>query len=160
MPYYNPVFWVASDDHLDKKIEDQVILLKRATSNNARHIRGLLPPSALELLVVCPKTQEILRLIEWEDEIGRIFINLIQDSGLLRKGHFKTTWHNNPDGRGISPPHHIHFPTVKYSLAGSKTYAYPVKQGDNYLDALKKFCHDTNIVIDGVSIPLLRRWKS
>jgi len=158
MSYYNPISWISSDDQLISDIEQKLVIYKRASSRGLGSGKYLSPPSAMELAVIVEDTQEILRLTEWEDRQGKIFINLTFSEDTYRKGHFNTGWHHNPSCNDIRPPHHIHFPTVKYpKIERPITYAYPVNCDSDYLSALRKFCDDTNIELRGASIPLLRR---
>ncbi len=158
MSYYNPINWIPSDDQLILDIEQKLTSDKRAYSRGAGSGKYLSPPSAMELAVIIGATKEVLRLTEWEDRQGKVFINLTFDEDTYRKGHFNTDWHHNPNGEDIRPPHHIHFPTVKYpKLERPPTYAYPVKSDNDYLSALTKFCEDSNIELHGASVPLLRR---
>lgn len=158
MTYYEPIKWASSDDQLVSSVEQILRSYKRAYPRQVGVGRSFLPPSAIELDITIKETREVLRLTEWEDKQGRLFIHLVYSSEFLRKGHFNHDWHHNPDGRNVPPPHHIHFPTMKYpKLEQPPTYAYPVKTNNDYLSTLIRFCEDTNIELRGVSIPLLRR---
>jgi hypothetical protein len=113
---------------------------------------------AIELDVVIEGTRELLRLSLSIEKYGKVSINLASVDEPLRKGHFNHGWHHNPDGRDIKPPNHVHFPTADYpALDRQHTYAYPVKSETDYLSALEKFCDDTNISIQAISLPLPRR---
>jgi hypothetical protein len=104
------------------------------------------------------ETREVLRLTLTKEKLGKISINLASGDEMLRKGHFNHSYHHNPNGVDIPPPHHIHFPTQNFpSLDRPHTYAYPVKADNDYLSALKKICNDTNIDLHNASLPLLRR---
>ena len=163
MTYYNPVKWIAPDDKLIPEVEQRVMLEKHARSRERTSRSSFLPPWEMELSITIAETAEALRMTEWIDKLGRVFIDLTHDSKTLRKGHFnQIRWHHNPDGRDISPPHHVHFPTVKYPDLDSdhlSSYAHPINTEEpraNYLTALRSFCDCVNIRIQGVSLPLLR----
>jgi hypothetical protein len=159
MSYYNPIKWISPDDQLAPDLESKLLADKRAYSARSGTGKSFRPPSSIELTVIIRETKETLRLIEWEDRQGKLYIELTSiDNTIFRKGHFKHDWHHNPDGRDIWPPHHIHFPTKKYPRLDRKpTYAYPVQSENDYLSALSKFCNDANIELRHASIPLLRR---
>ncbi|MCK4368163.1 MAG: hypothetical protein KAV68_00615 [Dehalococcoidales bacterium] len=158
MPYYNPRRWAPLDDQLIPDIERKLIADKRAYSAQSGAGKSFKPPSGIELSVIMEETKETLRLIEWEDRQGKIYIELTSIDNIFRKGHFNQDWHHNPDCNNIKPPHHIHFPTEKYPrLDRRPTYAYSVKSQNDYLNALSKFCNDTNIELRNASIPLMRR---
>ena len=166
MAYYDPSGWIDPSDSLIGEVEDKLKLDKKAqpkgSSTPQRRAPGttkaFLPPVSFELDVVIQSTRELLRLTEWIDKAGKVYIDLTVSNDFLRKGHFKNNWHHNPDGRDISPPHHTHFPTVKFNnLTRPHSYAYPVRSGSNYLEALVTFCEHVNISIKAVPLPLLRR---
>ncbi|MCJ7426779.1 MAG: hypothetical protein MUO17_06620 [Dehalococcoidales bacterium] len=158
MSYYNPRKWISPDDQLIPDVENKLITDKRAYSVQSGTGKSFKPPSSIELTVVIKETKETLRLIEWEDRQGKLSIELTSIDNIFRKGHFNQDWHHNPNGNNIRPPHHIHFPTEKYPKLDRKpTYAYPVESENDYLNALSKFCNDTNIELRYASIPLLRR---
>jgi len=166
MGYYDPSNWVAPDDSLMGEVEDRLELDKRAQpkapSRIFRRVSGagksFLPPVSLELDIVVESTNEFLRLIEWIDKEDKVYIQLSVSNNFLRIGHFNHGWHHNPDGRNIPPPHHIHFPTLKYAnITRPPSYAHPVQSGNTYIEALETFCDNANIRIKGVPLPLLRR---
>jgi len=166
MAYYDPSGWIDPMDSLIGEVEDRLKLDKKAQPKRASTFqrrarvttKAFLPPVALELDVAVQSTKELLRLTEWIDKAGKVYIDLIVSNDFLRKGHFNQGWHHNPDGRDIPPPHHLHFPTIKFSnLARPHSYAYPIQSNDNYLEALQAFCEHVNINIRAVSLPLLRR---
>jgi len=158
MGYNDPAGWIDPNDQLLSHVEDKVKSEKLARPKTGRSVRSFLPPSYLELDIVVKATRELMRLAEWVDVRGRVFVDLVHEDNTLRKGHFNHDWHHNPNGRDISPPHHIHFPTLRYpNLDRMPTYAYPVKANSDYLNVLRKFCDDANIAIQGVPLPLLRR---
>lgn len=159
MAYYNPRRWIDHTDSLLLETENILKLRKlarqRATSGLGRKF---LPPVFLEFDVTITGTDDVIRMTEWVDTMGKIYIDLAHDGTFLRKGHFNHGWHHNPNGREIPPPHHIHFPTTKYpSLsARSPKYAYSINSNNNYVDALLRLCDHNNIEIRGVSVPLTR----
>ena len=164
MGYYDPSSWIDSADQLITDIEDTLRANKVASQTYARrrkHVRlhditpSFLPPNSFELEVLVRDSGATLFIREWVDKEGKISIDLIHESEHYRKGHFKhIRWHHNPNCRNI-PPNHIHFPTLMYNnLMRQPTYAYP-SDADNFIDALRRFCNDTNINIDGITIPLL-----
>ena len=166
MAYYDPNGWIDPADSLIGEVEDRLKLDKKAqpkgVSTLQRRARGttkaFLPPVSLELDVAVQSTKELLRLTEWIDKAGKVYIDLTVSNDFLRKGHFNHDWHHNPDGRHIPPPHHIHFPTIKFNnLTRPHSYAYLVQSGSTYLEALQTFCKHVNINIKAVSLPLLRR---
>lgn len=157
MAYYNPSRWIEPTDSLILDTENILILKKlarqRAISGPGRKF---LPPVFLEFDVTISDTDEVMRMTEWVDTMGKIYIDLASDGNFLRKGHFNQGWHHNPNGRDIPPPHHVHFPTVNYPSLNtrSKKYAYSIKTNNNYVDALLRLCDHNNIEVRGVSIPL------
>jgi len=155
--YYAPIKWIPADDQLIADIEGKLITDKRAYSIQVGVGKAFKPPSAIEFNVIIKETKETLRLIEWEDREGKLYVELTSTENIFRKGHFRHDGHHNPDGRNIKPPHHIHFPTENFPLSKRSTYAYPAKTEGDYLSALSKFCNDTNIDIHHASIPLMRR---
>ena len=160
MAYYDPVVWIAPDDQLVSYVEHTLKLSKRVRSKQSSSGKSFLPLLSVELDVVVEDTNESLRLVEWIDREGKIFINLSYSEDIFRKGHFKQDWHTNPNGAKIRPPHHMHFPTIKYcNLDRRHTYAYPINADIDidYVNALKKFCDYINTRLEGVSIPLLWR---
>jgi len=167
MAYYDPSGWIDPTDSLINEVEERLKLDKKAQSKGLSTLRRrvygttkvFLPPVSFELDVVVKGTKELLRLTEWVDKAGKVYIDLTVSNDFLRKGHFNHDWHHNPDGRDIPPPHHIHFPTVKFNnLARPHSYAHSVHLEDTYLEALQTFCGCVNINIRAVSLPLLRRW--
>ena len=156
MAYYNPSSWIASDDQLVDSIEHKIRLYKRARPRTSRPGKAFTPPNSMELSVVIRETNEMLRLTEWIDPVGKISIELTDDGTILRQGHFNHGWHHNPNGVDIPPPNHIHFPTVKHrDLTRHPAYAYRVKSASNYIEALAKYCSHSNIDIEGAAIPWL-----
>jgi hypothetical protein len=160
MGYYDPSSWIASDDSIVVSIEAKLILKKSAWSAG-RTTRGksFLPKNSLELQVLIEDTGEELRLVEWQgDRQGKIYIDLNQNVDVYRSGHFRCSYHQNPNGCAIPPPHHIHFPTIKYRKLGygQTSYAHPIMgdQDCNYILALQSFCDQINIFLDKVNIPL------
>lgn len=162
MSYYDPTKWIAADDQLLSDIETKLKLEKRSSSKRAKYGRSFLPRTCLELDVNVDVTHELLRLTEWIDQTGKVYIELGYSEDMYRKGHFNTDeWHHNPNGANIPPPHHMHFPTVTYpNLKRKPNYAHPIKANNDYIDyinALKRFCAFVNITLRGVALPLLRR---
>jgi len=166
MAYYNPSGWVDPADSIIDEVEDRLKLDKTAqpkrVSMSQRRARGtpraFLPPVSFELDVIIQSTKELLRLTEWIDKADKVYIDLCVSSDFLRKGHFNHGWHHNPNGRDVPPPHHMHFPTVKFrNLNRPHSYAYRVQSGRTYLEALQTFCEHVNINIRAVPLPLLRR---
>jgi hypothetical protein len=160
MSYYNPEKWMLSGDELVPDIEERLVVNKRAYTINTGVGKSFKPPSGIEFSVVLIETKENIRLIEWEDIRGKLFIDLQSPDYIFRKGHFNNlNVHHNPGGIVIKPPHHMHFPTKKYPklYRGKTKYAYPLTCQNDYLSALMKFCNDTNIDIHHASIPLMRR---
>ena len=157
--YYDPSGWISGDDELVGEIEDKLRCLKKAQPRRSASSKSFLPLFALELDVILEGLVGSLILREWLERDGKININLTINTDSVRKGHFNHKWHHNPNGKEIPPPHHIHFPTVKYrNLDRRHTYAYQVRVNDNdYLSVLKIFCEHVNIRITGVALPLLRR---
>lgn len=157
MSYLNPQKWISPDDELIPDIEEKLIADKRAYSVNVGIGKSFKPPSGIEFSVTIKETSETLRLVEWEDRQGKIFLEITAVDNTFRKGHFNQGWHHNPNRMEIKPPHHIHFPTKNYPLTMRPTYAYPVKSDKDYLSALSRFCNDTNIELSYATIPLMRR---
>jgi len=166
MAYYDPGGWIDPTDSLRDEVEDRLKLEKKAQPKRAnmpqRIARGttkaFLPPVSFEIDVIVQSTKELLRLTEWIDKAGKVYIDLALSNDFLRKGHFNHGWHHNPNIRNIPPPHHIHFPTVKFrNLTRPHSYAYRVQSGGTYLEALQTFCEHVNINIRAVPLPLLRR---
>ncbi|MBA7526434.1 hypothetical protein ES705_18596 [subsurface metagenome] len=155
MPYYNPERWIAKDDRLVSDVEGRVILRKRARSTDTSVRGGIRPPLCLEFEVVIIDTGEVLRMVEWVDREGKVFVNLEMVDFPFRKGHYnQPNYHHNPDGRNIRPPHHVHFPTVKcQNLNEPHSYAYPANGGSNYLEVIKEFCQCNNIEIVSLKLP-------
>lgn len=157
MGYYNPRRWIEPTDSLLAATEN-VLKLKKLARQRVMSGSGhkFLPPVFLEFDVTITDTNDVIRMTEWVDTMGQIYIDLAHDGNFLRKGHFNQGWHHNPNGRDIPPPHHVHFPTAKYpSLnAHSPKYAYSIKANNNYVEALLKFCDHNNIKVRGISIPL------
>ena len=165
MGYFDPSSWIDPTDQLITDIEDTLRAGKTASQIYSRRKKRIglqytapsfLPPNSFELEVLAQDSGAILFLREWVDKEGKISIDLVHENEHYRKGHFKhIRWHHNPNCRDI-PPNHIHFPTLMYNnLTRQPTYAYPAN-ADNFIDALRCFCNDANINIDGVTIPLLR----
>jgi hypothetical protein len=162
MGYYDPSMWIGANDRLLADVEGRMQSDKRARSGRSGSGKSFLPPSSLQLDIIVTETEEVLRLTERLDKLGRVRINLFGEGVAFRKGHFnETRWHHNPDDRNIPPPHHNHFPTSKYpNLDRPHTYAHPVRADSDCLDflnALRTFCEYVNIELHGVSLPLLRR---
>jgi hypothetical protein len=161
--YYDPTRWIAPDDSLVDTIEQKLQADKTAKSTPKTKGRAFIPLNELELNVVIRESGEVVRLTEWMDRIGRFHLGLEDSNIKYRRGDFQETrYHHNPNGINIRPPHHIHFPTVKYPLNGEHGYAHPVKptdskSGADYISALQLFCDYTNIILSGVSLPIIRR---
>jgi len=159
--YYDPTPWIATSDSLVEATEARIKVDKVAKSNLRSKGQFYSPHYKLELDVVVKGSGEILRLSEWRDKIGRLHFKLIDYQDTLRRGDFKETrHHHNPNGANIPPPHHIHFPTIKYPLNQEHTYAYPVKpsqdkSGEDDISALRLFCDYTKIILAGVNLPLI-----
>ena len=160
MAYYNPRRWIDPTDNLLPETENVLKLEKlarqRATSGAGR---TFLPPVSMEFDVIIKGTEDIIRMTEWVDTSGKIFIELTHESHILRKGHFKQGWHHNPNNQEIPPPHHVHFPTKKYPLSNtqSSTYAYSIQSNNNHVEALLRLCNHNNIEVRGISVPLISR---
>jgi len=161
--YYDPIPWIDPSDNLIDIIEDSLKVVKVAKSLGKTKGRSYLPLNELELSITSEDGGEILRLTEWVDRIGRFHLRLVSFNISYRRGDFKVkNYHHNPNGANIPPPHHIHFPTVKYPLDKRHTYAHPVrpatdKTGADYISALRLFCDYTNIILSRVSIPLIKQ---
>lgn len=151
MSYYDPIRWIDTSDSLVDTIEDKLRTAKIAKSNMGGKKRAYLPRHELELDIMITESGEVLRLTEWEDRAGRFHLGLANISDTYRRGDFKVnSYHHNPNGVDIPPPHHIHFPTIKYSLKERHTYAHPVeptsdKSGEDFISVLRLFCDHTNI---------------
>jgi hypothetical protein len=159
--YYDPIRWIEASDSLVATIEAKLRATKTGESNKGSRSRAYLPSHELELDVVITGSGEVIRLTQWEDHAGRFHLGLANTSDTYRRGDFKVdSYHHNPNGVDIAPPHHMHFPTVKYSLKGRHTYAHPVqptgdKSGEDFVSVLRLFCDYTNIVLSGVSLRLI-----
>ena len=161
MAYYNPGYWVDDPcDSLLTEIEHVVQLDKVAYPDIGAKKKGFLPPGAIELGVLVKESKTTLRLSGTISTVNKINFNLSLGDFILRQGHFNHKGHTNPAPikRGISPPHHIHFPTIKYSdLTKRPAYAYKVRCNNNYIEALQKYCELNNISISGIRLPLIGR---
>jgi hypothetical protein len=160
--YYDPTPWIDTFDSLVDFIEARLKVDKVAKSDPRSKGQAYLPQHELELDIVVKESGETLRLTEWRDQVGRFHLGLVSsEEDILRRGDFKETrYHHNPNGKNIPPPHHIHFPTIKYPLNHGHTYAHPVKptqdqSGQDYISALRLFCDHTKIILRGVSLPLI-----
>ena len=163
MAYYDPTLWIDPADSLIITIEQKLQADKTAKSAPKTKGRAFIPLNELELDVIIKESGEVVRLTEWVDRIGRFHLGLGDSNAKYRRGDFQETRrHHNPNGVNISPPHHIHFPTIKYPLDGEHSYAHPArptddKSGADYISALQLFCSYTNIMLSGVSLPIIRR---
>lgn len=163
MAYYDPTPWIDPADDLIVTVEQKIQANKIAKSTLKTKGKAFIPLNGLELDVIIKGSGEMARLTEWVDRIGRFHLGLEDSNTKYRRGDFQATrYHHNPNGVEIAPPHHIHFPTVKYPLDGEHSYAHPVeptenKSGEDYITALQLFCDYTNTVLSGVSIPIIRR---
>jgi hypothetical protein len=152
MPYYDPSPFIDLSDSLIDTIGVELRVVKIAKSNPRIKGKAFIPLNELELDVVVKGSANVIRLTEWVDRIGRFHLGLENPNTKYRRGDFQEkTYHHNPNGKDIPPPHHIHFPTTKYPLDGEHSYAYPVKptidkSGADYISALQLFCDYTNIV--------------
>jgi hypothetical protein len=161
--YYDPTGWIDPSDSLIVAVEQKLQANKIAKSIPKARGKGFLPANELELSVVIGGSGEVIRLTEWMDGRGRFHLRLQDPDTKYRRGDFQETrFHHNPNGVDIPPPHHIHFPTTTYPLDGEHSYAHPVKptrakSGADYISALWLFCDYANIVLGGVSIPIIRR---
>jgi hypothetical protein len=159
--YYDPARWIDASDSLVATVEAKLRATKTAQSATGGRTRAYLPRHELELNVVLSESGEVIRLTEWEDRAGRFHLGLASTSDIYRRGDFKVPlYHHNPNGVDIPPPHHMHFPTVKYSLKESHTYAHPVRptdeeSGEDFVSVLRLFCDHTNIMLSGVSLRLM-----
>lgn len=156
MSYYNPASWIPSDDQLIDLVEQQLQLVKHAVETKGMPGKSFVPSIYFEYDIIDTNGNWLMRLIEWRNKSGKIFIELTEDITKLRKGHFNQNYHTNPNGT-VTSPHHIHFPTIKYNLDNQHTYAYSIQSTNeyNYIAALKEFCDDVNIVLGGIKIPLI-----
>lgn len=158
MAYYDPTDWIKPTDTLIPDVEMRMAAKKRAYSVDSGIGKSFRPPRGLEFNVVIEETNENIRMVEWQDRIGKLFIDLCSsENSYYRKGHFNNhTPHHNPSAVTINPPHHMHFPTHDYpDLSWDKTkYAYPLKSENDIIEALLKFCSHTNINIHHTKIPL------
>lgn len=157
MPYYDPSQWLDKDDALLPDVETQISVPKYArtpkryrqpvASSSAG--KTFKPPYGSEYDVVDKFTNDvILTLVEWHDTIGKVYIELRQNERFIRKGHYNTDDHRNPDRNltYIPPPHHMHFPTGKYpDLMAKRKYAYPIESDSDYLSCIRSFCNNTEI---------------
>lgn len=161
MSYYDPIRWIDPSDSLVDTIEAKLRASKIAKSNRGSKRRAYLPMRELELDIMVRESGEVLRLTEWKDRVGRFHLRLVNTSDTYRRGDFRVdSYHHNPNGMDIPPPHHIHFPTIKYSLNQRHTYAHPVQpasdeSGEDFISVLQLFCDYTNITLSGVSLPLI-----
>jgi len=159
--YYDPIQWIDPSDSLVDIIEAKLRAGKIAKSDRGSKRRAYLPRHELELDIIVTQSSEVLRLTEWQDHAGGFHLGLVNTSDIYRRGDFKVnSYHHNPNGRDIPPPHHMHFPTIKYPLNQRHTYAHPVqptsdKSGGDFISVLQLFCDYTNIMFSGVSLPLI-----
>lgn len=94
---------------------------------------------------------------------GRRFISLVTENGeILRQYHRDYSGHGNPDDTVVSKSHK-HYPTQKYPLGDSHrnidTWAYdPGPFPEDFVEAVKHFCVECNITIEGLQERLPLRW--
>ena len=94
---------------------------------------------------------------------GRRFISLVTEQGdVLRQYHYDYSGHGNPNHTTVGQSHK-HFPTRNYPLRGShkgiETWAYdPGLFPEDFVDAVKHFCKECNVVIQGLQERLPLRW--
>ncbi len=94
---------------------------------------------------------------------GSWFITLVTEHGdVLRQYHYGYTGHGNPNGT-ITGRSHKHFPTrncpLQWSHKGIKTWAYdPDPFPGDFVDDVKHFCEECNIVIQRLQERLQWRW--
>jgi hypothetical protein len=159
--YYDPIRWIDASDSLVATIEAKLRATKTAESNRESRSRAYLPRHELELDIVIAESGEVIRLTEWEDRAGRFHLGLANTSDTYRRADFKVaSYHHNPNGVDIPPPHHMHFPTVEHSLKERHTYAHPVsptgdKSGEDFVSVLRLFCDYTNIMLGRVNLRLI-----
>jgi hypothetical protein len=160
MSYYDPFTWVELGDNLISHIEIWMKGNKNAKAKYRNIGRGFSPPVNFEFDVVMQQGgYEIFRMTEWIDKSGRITISLSRDNKFYRNGHYnRPNYHHNPSGANVRPPHHIHFPTVKYNdINKHPNYAHPVDSENDYINTLCTFCDCVNINLGAISLPLLAR---
>lgn len=94
---------------------------------------------------------------------GRHLISLETEQGdVLRQYHYHYSGHGNPNRTTVGRSHK-HFPTQKYPLREShkdiETWAYdPGPFPEDFVDAVKHFCKECNIIIQGFQERLPWRW--
>ncbi len=162
MVYYDPSILITDpSDKLIDYCETKVKLQKDARLKARRSGKYFGPFLSMEWDAVIKATGELLILKQWADRVGKIEIDLLNEDKHLRKGHYNQKKdHTNPDNKIIPRPHHVHFPTVKYSSLNvqARKYAYPSKVNGNYIETIQKFCDESNIILKG-NLPLWQKMK-
>ncbi|PVV83531.1 hypothetical protein [Dehalogenimonas alkenigignens] len=148
--YFNPLPLIAHGDEAIPSIENLIRAQKVAVTDTRRR-NSFSPPNQVQLDVKTVLSGDILRIHQSKDTIGLITVTMFHNNEVVRQGHFnRKDWHHNPSGQNIPPPHHIHFPTLKFPRIGranrdGHSYAYQVDSDRDMTSTLKCFCINNNI---------------
>lgn len=149
MAYYDPHDIIDSGDVLITSVESLIKLPKTAVSCPPKGMSFVPPVSRrMQWDVKVGSTGNIMRLKQHKNTIGFINVVMFYNGSIVRLGHFnRKQGHTNPNKSYVPPPHHIHFPTMKFPNLdrSNHKYAFRVKCNNTLTDTLTAFCDTNNI---------------
>jgi len=158
----SPPVQIGTDDSFETVVEELISAHKVAVDVvGGRRMQHAPSDFVLEVRVI-PLHSKHLKVIATKAG-GQWFISLVTDQGeVLRQYHNQYSPHPNPDGT-IVDPSHKHFPTQRYPLQkghkGIETWAYnPGPYPKDFVEAVKCFCKECNIIIHALQERLDLRW--
>lgn len=158
----SPLIIIGENDLLNPKVEELVSAPKVATEIDRGKKKHNAPNEFVLRVKALSSHSKRLNVIARKGG-GRWFISLVTEQmDILRKYHYDYSGHGNPDGTSVGQSHK-HFPTQQYPLREShkdiETWAYdPGAFPQDFVEAIKQFCKECNITVQGLQERLDWRW--
>ena len=157
-----PPVEIGEDDSFEPTVEQLVSASKVAVEIDDGQRKHHAPNEFVLNVKVLPQHAKRLKVIARRAG-GRWFITLVTEQmEILRDYHFNYAEHGNPDDTVVGRSHK-HFPSRKYPLRkshkGIETWAYdPGPFPQDFVQAVKHFCKECNITIEGLQERFPLRW--
>ncbi len=157
-----PSTMIAADDSLNSTLEGLVNAPKIAVEIDPKGERYRVPSEIVLRVRLVQDHSKHLKVVA-KKAGGQWYITLVTERGeVIRQYHYQYSEHPNPDGATVGRSHK-HFPTKRHPLreghVGIETWAYdPEPYPEDFLDAVKEFCKECNIVIEGLQERVGLRW--
>ena len=137
------------DDASNLEAETIVHLPMTCVPNTQRRRHGFLPQMTMNYRVFTEQghTLSLHAYTQWDG----LHVELESSDMMLRKLHTHE-YHRNPDGVALPGPH-IHFPSLKYPMARSKSewaYSFELEDPDDLIECVKALCYEVVIDIEAL----------